>query len=66
MAPYSVSVKMEIKNLKYNENGTINMDIKHPLYGWVPFTADPNDVEEYGRLIFKKAQSGEYGKVAIA
>lgn len=34
-----------------NDNGTIDCELLHPQFGWVPFTADPNDVEEHGRAI---------------
>jgi hypothetical protein len=30
----------------------------------LPFTADPNDVEEHGRLIFAAAAAGQFGEVA--
>lgn len=30
----------------------IDCEIEHPTYGWVPFTASPDDVEEQGRAIF--------------
>jgi hypothetical protein len=29
-----------------------------------PFTANPKDSEEYGRLIFKAALEGHFGKIA--
>jgi hypothetical protein len=55
---------MEIKNPKYNKDGTIDLDMNHPIYGWIPFTASPNDPEEYGKAIFDLAKSGKYGDVA--
>lgn len=54
---------MEIKNPRYNKNGTIDLDMNHPVYGWIPFTASPDDVEDYGRKIFVNAKSGKYGTV---
>lgn len=44
---------IEYKNPCYNENGTIDVDINHPDFGWIPFTADPEDVEPHGRQIFE-------------
>jgi hypothetical protein len=41
------------KNEVRLENGTIDCDFEHPKYGWIPFTADPNDVEEHGRAIYE-------------
>ena len=43
---------MEYKNPKYNANGTIDVEINHPQLGWIAYTANSNDVEENGRVIF--------------
>ncbi len=43
---------IEYKNPRYNQHGTIDVDINHPVYGWIPFTASSNDVEPHGRQIF--------------
>jgi hypothetical protein len=29
----------------------------------IPFTADENDIEEHGRMIFEAAKNGQYGPV---
>ena len=34
---------MEYRNPKYNSNGTIDCEINHPEYGWIPFTAHLED-----------------------
>ena len=34
---------MEYRNPIYTENGWIDCEIKHPLFGWIPFTCDPDD-----------------------
>jgi hypothetical protein len=34
---------MEIRNPIYNVFGTIDCEINHPDYGWIPFTASPDD-----------------------
>ena len=52
------------RNPKYNENGTIDLEINHPTLGWIPFTADKNDSEAHGRAIFQSCVNGEYGEVA--
>lgn len=46
---------MLIRNPVYTSHGRIDCEIDHPVYGWIPFTADPNDVEEHGRLIHAAA-----------
>lgn len=55
---------MQVKNLKYNAASTIDCEIEHPVYGWIPFTASPEDTESLGKEIYAKAVSGEYGPVA--
>lgn len=53
---------MEYKNPRYTAAGTIDVDIEHPDFGWIPFTADPDDVEPHGRQIFEdlKAEAAPY------
>ena len=48
---------MNYRNPIYNENDTIDCEIEHPEYGWIPFTADPNDVEEHGRAIYTQIKA---------
>jgi len=42
------------KNAIYNEFNTIDCEIEHPIYGWIPFSACPNDCEEHGRNLYHK------------
>ena len=44
---------MDIKNSKYNEFGGIDCEIDHPNFGWIPFTANPDDPEELGKRVFE-------------
>lgn len=57
---------MNARNPKYSrpDNSAIDLEIDHKVYGWIPFTASPDDAEEYGRNLFALAQSGEFGGVA--
>lgn len=55
---------MNIKNPTYNNDGTINCEFEHPVYGWIPFTASPNDCEELGRTIFARITKGDFGAIA--
>jgi hypothetical protein len=48
---------MNYKNASYNKFGSIDCEIEHPVFGWIPFTASPNDVEETGREVFAEAQA---------
>jgi hypothetical protein len=45
---------MNYRNPIFNRFGTIDCEIEHPIYGWIPFTASPRDVEEHGRVIYEK------------
>ena len=47
---------MNFRNAQYNQFGTIDCEIDHPAYGWIPFTADPNDVEPLGKEVFDAAK----------
>jgi hypothetical protein len=49
---------MDYRNAVYNALGSIDCEINHPTYGWIPFTADPNDFEPLGSEIFNAAKSG--------
>lgn len=42
---------MNYRNAKDLGDGRFNCEIDHPVHGWVPFTADANDVEQHGRDI---------------
>ena len=48
---------MNYKNPTFNADGTIDMEIEHPVHGPIPFTASPDDPEERGRLLFADAQA---------
>ena len=55
---------MNYRNATYNARGTIDCEIEHPDYGWIPFTASPTDVETLGREIFAAAQASAAPYVA--
>ena len=57
---------MEAKNPQYAkaDNSIINVELNHPIHGWIPFSANPDDVEAHGREIHAKALAGEYGEIA--
>lgn len=48
---------MNFRNANYNAFGAIDCEIEHPIYGWIPFTADPNDVEPIGAEVFSAAKA---------
>lgn len=51
MKPY------EYRNAAFNEHGSIDMEINHPIYGWLPYTAVENDPNEMAALMFEVARS---------
>jgi len=53
-----------IKNLIYNAAGTVDMEINHSTYGWIEFTANPNDTEQLGRDLYAAAIAGTLGAIA--
>ena len=52
------------RNVTYNAHGTVDMEIDHPQYGWIPFTADPNDSEQLGKDLYAAAIAGTLGAIA--
>lgn len=46
---------MEYRNTKRSSVKTVDCEINHPVYGWIPFTASANDTEQYGRDIYADA-----------
>jgi hypothetical protein len=42
----------------------INCEIEHETYGWIPFTASPDDSEQHGREIFAALIAGDHGPIA--
>lgn len=55
---------MEVRNIKYNLRGTIDCEINHPLHGWTPFTASPEDTEQFGRDIYAECIEEIHGAIA--
>lgn len=55
---------MQARKPKYNAAGTIDCEIEHPVYGWIPFTASPEDSSEEGRVLHAAFLAGEHGEIA--
>jgi len=55
---------MEFRNPIFTAYGAIDCEIDHPVYGWIPFTADPNDVEPVGAEVFNAAKDSAAPYVA--
>lgn len=52
---------MNARNPKHNAAGTVDLEIEHPDYGWIPFTASPNDAA--GAELYAQALAGGFGPV---
>ena len=50
-----MSDTINIRNPKFLADGRIDCEIEHPVFGWVPFTANANDSAEHGRAIHAAA-----------
>lgn len=53
-----------IRNAKVNSLGTIDCELDHPIHGWIPFTASPDDTDEGGRVIHQLLLDGQFGAIA--
>lgn len=55
---------MTATNVKYTNNPLmLDMQIEHPVYGLIPFTAYKDDVEELSRELYQRAINGEFGDI---
>lgn len=50
---------LEFRNAVRNADGTFDVEINHPMLGWVPFTASPVDCEAHGREIHAQLSEAE-------
>lgn len=54
---------MIIRNPRFNALGTIDCELKHPEFGWIPFTASPADAEAHGRELHASLIEGRFGDI---
>lgn len=47
-------MKFNYRNPIFNKFDTIDCEIEHPEYGWIPFTASPDDCEKSGRELYHR------------
>lgn len=55
-------MSFEIKEAQENKFGDIDVMLNHPEFGWIPFTASPDDSEELGREVYELAKVQEYAE----
>lgn len=50
---------IQFRRVKPLTDGRFDCEIKHPNFGWIPFTAAPDDVEPHGRAIWQAIKNAE-------
>jgi len=53
-----------IRNPIFTAAGSIDCELDHPVHGWIPFTADPDDPDEGGRVLYQLLDDGQFGEIA--
>lgn len=53
-----------IRNPIFTAAGSIDCELDHPVHGWIPFTASPDDSDEGGRIIYQLLLDGQFGEIA--
>ena len=56
---------MNVRNPRVSGNGGYNCEINHEIYGWIPFTAHPQDIVEFGRQVYQQIHDGLHGEVGL-
>lgn len=56
---------MNARNPQHAPSGVINLEIEHATYGWIPFSASPNDSDKRGRDLYQRAIDGEFGAIEL-
>lgn len=54
-----MNIQIEWRNVAPLEDGRFDCEIFHPEFGWIPFTADQNDVELHGRQIWQAIKEAQ-------
>lgn len=56
---------LSARNPRYtkSDESEITLEIEHPSFGWIPFTARPDDLEKHGRELFEMAKNKNFGEV---
>lgn len=57
---------MDIRNAKAIADGVIDVEVNHPDFGWVPFTAVEGSDDPVVSEVWAQIQNGEAGEVAPA
>jgi hypothetical protein len=55
---------LAVRNARYTPSGSVDCEVQHSVYGWIPFHATATDSEAHGRELFAALMHGEYGTIA--
>jgi hypothetical protein len=55
---------LSVRNPRHNSDGTIECEVEHSKFGWIPFTASSTDIEEHGRATHAQIMAGDWGPIA--
>ena len=51
--------RIAFRGVRLLEDGRFDCEIEHPHFGWIPFTAAPDDVEPHGRAIWAAIKAAQ-------
>lgn len=54
---------MDVRNPRVSGNGGYDCEINHQVYGWIPFSAHPDDIVELGRQVYQEILDGLHGEI---
>lgn len=55
---------IEVRNPIHNAVGSIDCELNHATFGWIPYTATPDDDQALGREVYAALVAGEFGPIA--
>jgi hypothetical protein len=61
--PPPVIPERAVRNPVHNADASINCEIEHETFGWIPYTATADDTDPYGALLYQALINGEHGAI---
>lgn len=58
-----MQTKLEVRAPVYNLLGTIDCELNHPEFGWIKYTASPDDNVQMGREVHAALLAGAAGEI---
>lgn len=55
---------MDARNPKYNADGSSDLEIEHPDFGWLPLRHLLMNPEEFGRTMHTQVLAGAFGTIS--